>query len=158
VARVAADRVSVACTRPSPLRATLYSLVGVLGLHFAAGGPQFIAWPFNLIGVAVMAFAVWFAARAEREFRDHATPVRPGLPARALVTSGPFRRSRHPMYLALILAAAGGALGLGSTTPWLAVAALSWTLDRCARAEEVSMAQQFGAAYAAYRAQVHRWW
>jgi protein-S-isoprenylcysteine O-methyltransferase Ste14 len=147
----------VACRRPSPLHATLYSLVAILVLHLVAGGPNLLAWPLNLVGVGMMVFAVWFAARAEREFRDHATTVRPGIPARALVTTGPFRYSRHPMYLALVLAAAGGALGLGSPTPWLPVAALALTLDRCARAEEDALAQQFGAAYGAYRAQVRRW-
>jgi len=149
--------VRVACGRPSPLHATLYSLVAMPAPHLLAGGPLPLSCPFNLIGVVVMAFAVWFAARAKREFCDQATPVRPGIPARALVMTGFFRLARHPMYMALIPAAAGGALGLDSVTPRLPVAVLVWMLDRCARAEEDAMAQRYGAAYAAYRARVRRW-
>lgn len=112
-----------ACTSPSPLGATLSALTGMLLLHFWLPGAQVVAWPWNLVGAGVVAFAVWLAARAEREFRAHDTPVPPGVPVRALVTTGPFRFSRNPMYLGLILAATGSAIGLRSTSVWVPVIA-----------------------------------
>jgi len=42
-------------------------------------------------------------------------------------------------------------------TLYILVTLLAWVLDRCVRAEEAAIAAQFGAAYAAYRAQVRRW-
>ena len=75
-----------------------------------------------------------------------------------LVTGGVFRLSRNPIYLSLLLAAAGLALIWGTLWGWLGVAILFAMLDRLVIAkEEAYLATRFGAAYEAYKGRVRRW-
>jgi protein-S-isoprenylcysteine O-methyltransferase Ste14 len=83
---------------------------------------------------------------------------RPDKPDAALVESGPFRWSRNPIYLGLLLAAAGLALIWGTLWGWVGVAVLHGLLDRLVIAkEEAYLTARFGAAYAAYQSRVRRW-
>ena len=77
-------------------------------------------------------------------------------PGQRLVTEGPYRFVRHPMYLGLSLAALG-ALGLYRTwTTLLFVAQLPVLVVR-ARLEEEALQAEFGATWQAYRDEVPRW-
>ena len=71
-----------------------------------------------------------------------------------LVTTGPYRVVRHPIYLGLALVATGQALAFGSG-PALAIVlfAMVPTFAWRARAEERLLAQVFGARYDDYRRQ-----
>jgi len=69
-----------------------------------------------------------------------------------LVTTGPYRLVRHPIYLGLTLLAMGQALAFGSWPAFLVVLctivpSFAWR----ARAEEVLLGRIFGERYAAYR-------
>ncbi len=73
-------------------------------------------------------------------------------PARGLVTTGPYRVVRHPIYLAFTLLATGEALAFDSwpallIVPFGIVPSLAWR----ARAEERLLSRTFGEPYAAYR-------
>lgn len=72
-----------------------------------------------------------------------------------LVTSGPYAYVRHPMYLAVLLFAAGMALGWRGGAHALALAALAAVLHAKAAREEALLAQRFP-GYAAYRARTRR--
>jgi protein-S-isoprenylcysteine O-methyltransferase Ste14 len=86
------------------------------------------------------------------------TDPRPHTADQALVTRGPFRVTRNPIYLGLLIVAAGVALTSGSAWAWLAVAALFGVLDRLVIAkEEAYLLTRFGKAYADYMARVRRW-
>jgi protein-S-isoprenylcysteine O-methyltransferase Ste14 len=69
-----------------------------------------------------------------------------------LVTTGPYRLVRHPIYLGLVLLATGQALAFGS---WLALlivlCAIVPTFAWRARAEEKLLSRTLGDRYAAYR-------
>ena len=83
---------------------------------------------------------------------------RPDRPDAALVEAGPFKWSRNPIYLGLLLAATGLALIWGTLWGWVGVAVLHGVLDRMVIArEEAYLATRFDAAYAAYKARVRRW-
>jgi protein-S-isoprenylcysteine O-methyltransferase Ste14 len=71
-----------------------------------------------------------------------------------LRTDGPYRLVRHPIYTGLLGLIIGGMLACGFGV-WIAitVAAVPWLLRRV-RIEDGLMADQFGAAYEAYRARV----
>lgn len=104
-----------------------------------------------LLGMLLAAFALVVQVRA-------GTDPRPDRPDRALVSAGPFRFTRNPIYLGFLLAAAGCALRLGDAWGWLAVLAAFLLLDRVVVArEEAYLRQRFGAAYAGYAARVRRW-
>jgi protein-S-isoprenylcysteine O-methyltransferase Ste14 len=83
----------------------------------------------------------------------------PGLevPPERLVTSGPYRFMRNPMYLRHLIFFAGLAVTFGS---YFAVALLLghaiW-FDRRVRADEARLATRFGAEYRDYMGRVRRW-
>ncbi|HTZ23136.1 MAG TPA: isoprenylcysteine carboxylmethyltransferase family protein [Streptosporangiaceae bacterium] len=84
----------------------------------------------RIAGCALFLAGAGLAAWALLLFRNAATTTVPGEPARQLVTRGPYRLTRNPMYLGLVLAYLGEA-GL-LVQPWpllflpLAVAYVNW--------------------------------
>jgi len=79
-------------------------------------------------------------------------------PPRNLVTSGPYRFSRNPMYIGVLTILAGWCTLWGSRT--LITYTLLFTLGfhfRVLLFEEPWAARHFGSEWDAYRAQVRRW-
>jgi len=79
------------------------------------------------------------------------------IPPERLVTSGPYRIVRNPMYLGHIIFLVGLAIVLRS---WIAAAVLGFHLvwfDRRAREDEGRLALLFGDAYLAYCRRARRW-
>ncbi|SLN44455.1 hypothetical protein PSA7680_02256 [Pseudoruegeria aquimaris] len=112
----------------------------------------------SLIGLALMAAAGALAMSATRAFAAEGTEVDPRSPASALALSGPYRFTRNPMYLGMVLLQIG--LALTFSLDWaLPLAALLWlALDLAVvRPEEAYLHATFGAAYGAYCARVRRW-
>lgn len=103
--------------------------------------------------VAVGLFAWSFAALAR-----HGTTMEHGKATTALVTSGPYRWSRNPMYVALGLLLAGFAVEYDNAwwaglTIMFVVAVHVFTVRR----EETYLDALFGADYRRYRDTVRRW-
>ena len=76
----------------------------------------------------------------------------------SLVTTGPYRFSRNPMYAGLAVAHVGGALLAGTwwplvTLPFAVLAVRQIVIGP----EERYLAARFGQVYADYRARVRRW-
>ena len=108
-----------------------------------------------LLSVFGLALTVW----GERQFAAVGTEILPASPAnKVLVTSGPFRFTRNPMYFGLITVTAGIALYFG-TAPFFAVPVLLFLLVNFLFIpfEEAKMQRQHGASYTEYRARVRRW-
>jgi protein-S-isoprenylcysteine O-methyltransferase Ste14 len=78
-------------------------------------------------------------------------------PPERIVTRGPYRWTRNPMYLGHLLFLLGLAVTLES---WLAAAVFAahavW-FDRRARDDEARLERLFGESYGAYRRRVRRW-
>jgi protein-S-isoprenylcysteine O-methyltransferase Ste14 len=69
-----------------------------------------------------------------------------------LVTTGPYRRVRHPIYLGLTLLATGSALAFGTWPAFVIVSCgivptFAWRAQR----EEVQLSRTFGERFAGYR-------
>jgi protein-S-isoprenylcysteine O-methyltransferase Ste14 len=77
---------------------------------------------------------------------------------KTLVTGGPFRISRNPMYLGLVLLALGIAFYV-ATIHFFAVPVLLFLLCNFAFVpyEEAKMQRQFGTQFSDYRQRVRRW-
>ncbi len=56
-----------------------------------------------------------------------------------LATGGPYAYVRHPMYLAILLLAAGACIGYATTWRWIVFVALALVLERKARIEESAL-------------------
>ena len=107
-----------------------------------------------LVIFAALALVGWALLVMVRAGND----PRPDKPDSVFVEAGPYRVSRNPIYLGLLVATVGFALRWGELWGWLAVAASHLMLDRLVVAkEEAYLATRFGAAYEAYRSRVRRW-
>jgi len=77
---------------------------------------------------------------------------------KALITSGPYRFSRNPLYLGgNVFIFIGAALIFGSTTALIATAIHIPLIDLFIRREERQLERVFGEAWHSYRKQVRRW-
>jgi protein-S-isoprenylcysteine O-methyltransferase Ste14 len=104
-----------------------------------------------LVGVLVN---IWCSSMFERE----KTTVKPFQEPSRLIVAGPYRFSRHPMYLGMVLALAGLAILLGTLLAMLVAPVFAWLMEsRFIGAEEKSMEETFGDAYLEYKARVRRW-
>jgi protein-S-isoprenylcysteine O-methyltransferase Ste14 len=88
----------------------------------------------------------------------HRTALLPGDATTAIIDTGPFGRSRNPLYVGLLALSAGLALVAGSL--WALVALpLEWALLRWGAVlpEERYLSEKFGSAYDDYAGRVRRW-
>ena len=107
-----------------------------------------------IVGVLGLALSVWGAAT----FRRAGTAVIPMHPATRLVTHGPYRFTRNPMYLGLTLGYVGIAIVMNVTWPLILLPGVLFALyGLVIRKEERYLADAFGEQYGTYRARVRRW-
>ncbi|WP_111497591.1 methyltransferase family protein [Marinobacter bohaiensis] len=74
-----------------------------------------------------------------------------------LITSGPFRRSRNPLFMAIMLGQLGFFLALPSVFSLICLVIGVVVLMRQARSEERTLVRLYGDAYQEYLARVPRW-
>ena len=79
------------------------SIAIMLILNFLLPLTKIIPWPWNLLGIFPLACGIALNLIADNAFRAAKTTVKPFEESTALVTSGVFRISRHPMYLGFVL-------------------------------------------------------
>lgn len=125
-------------------------------------------WPLKLTdclgaarliaGLALLAASGAAAVPAMFAFRRRRTPVDPGRGTSFLVAEGPFRHTRNPMYLGLVLIMA--ALFCLSASLWMLLAGLTLyllLLHGVIKPEERYLENKFGEPYLAYKSRVRRW-
>ena len=106
-----------------------------------------------MIGVS-LALAVWAAVA----FGRIRTTIIPRRPPSSLVTLGPYRHSRNPIYVADMGVLIGWALILGSPFALVLTAALPPILTRrFILQEEATLREAFGMTYEEYCERVRRW-
>ena len=74
-----------------------------------------------------------------------------------LITTGPFRRSRNPLFMAIMLGQVGFFLALPSVFSLVCLVVGMVVIVRQARAEEHALSRLYGDDYSAYLARVPRW-
>jgi protein-S-isoprenylcysteine O-methyltransferase Ste14 len=108
-------------------------------------------------GVGILVWLVLFLS-ALAAFRRARTTLIPNLPAAALVTGGPYRFTRNPMYVSLVALYVGVTLLMNSWWPLLFLPAVLVVIDRAVIARvERYLASAFRAVYGAYTMRVGRW-
>jgi len=124
----------------------------LLPLRFGGGGLR-LAFGLVLIGAGVAAGG-WTLTWLRRTHQD----PDPRKPSPELILGGPFRWSRNPIYLGMVLLQAGIGVAAGNGWLLLLLAPLVLILQHSViEREEEYLARKFGDAYAAYRASVRRW-
>lgn len=142
---------------PPPLVfAALYG--GTWGLHHFAPLP-FLPGDLHLIPALWLSLGgVLIFLAALRALRKAGASPSPYAVPTALVTTGPYRRSRNPMYLAYVWVYLG--LGCWINTWWtlLLFPVLIFIMNRRVLAhEEAVLEDTFGDAYRRYRETTRRW-
>jgi protein-S-isoprenylcysteine O-methyltransferase Ste14 len=95
---------------------------------------------------------------ADNALRKAKTTVKPFEESSALVTSGVYRISRHPMYFGFVLILMGLAVMLGSLMPFLVIPVFAILIDTVfIRVEERMLEDKFGRAWLDYQRRVRRW-
>lgn len=110
------------------------------------------------IGWILLALGVILAGWGMVTFRRARTAINPHRSASQLVTHGPYRFTRNPMYTGLTLEYLGGAVLFDSAWPIIVLPIVLVVLvRRVISREEAYLNQAFSADYAAYTARVRRW-
>ena len=142
---------------PPPLYYVVGFLAGIaLELAFST------SWPSAPVRIAVAVFAAgaWLAldGAAMLNFRRAGTSMVPMNPTTALVTSGPYRLTRNPMYLGMAFLYVALAFAFGVMWALVFLPAVLVVVDRFVIVrEEPYLERKFGQAYREYRSRVRRW-
>ena len=115
-------------------------------------------WVERFFGTALIATAVMLDVWAMRTLIDCHTTVMPNRCSTYLVTSGPYRFTRNPIYLGYTLAMAG--IGLVMLNPWCLVVAIPAALATqflAVRREELHLLSRFGIDFERYCHATARW-
>lgn len=111
-----------------------------------------------IVGLAFVASGFALAVLSVRAFQRAGTSVVLGHPAAELVTTGPYRVTRNPIYIGFALVYFG--LSIVLTSLWillLLMPALVILQRGVVLREEAYLERKFGDAYRAYAARVPRW-
>jgi protein-S-isoprenylcysteine O-methyltransferase Ste14 len=112
----------------------------------------------HVAGIVLAALAALLLAPAPLLFLLDRTTIVPHHSARSLVTRGPYRITRNPMYLALTIGYVGLALALGQPWSLLFLPLPVWVMHaKVIPFEEATLTRVFGDEYLAYQKRVPRW-
>ncbi len=140
-----------------PPKALLLSLVAQLPLLALRWPPRPDAWQLAAGASLLLAGAV-LNVWAERLFRRDGVGVCPFTDAPRVVVEGPYRISRHPMYLGLVFLCVGACLLTGVLwNLWAPAALLAYLHVRFVLREEEFLVARLGAEYERYRGRHARW-
>ena len=122
--------------------------------------PMEMSWPIwtRWVGWVLFVTAPLLAVAAVRTFRRHQTTVNPLGKVTVIVDSGPFRYTRNPMYLSLLVLYIGGTFAF--RLPWamaLLVPVFLALHFGVILPEERHLETTFGEPYRLYRQRVRRW-
>ncbi len=136
----------------------LVSIVVMVVLHFLFPVMAIIPLPWNVIGIIPLALGIAINIFADSVLHKADTTVKPFEESTALVTSGAYRISRHPMYLGFVLILIGVAILLGSLSPCVVILIFAILMDQIfIKVEERMLEARFGGEWQAYKLKTRRW-
>lgn len=114
--------------------------------------------PLSWLGFLIVLGGFVLASMGIREFRAQGTNVNPFTPALRLVTSGPYRFTRNPMYLGMVIDLFGVSLMFSLEWGIILTPVLWFAFDRLVVArEEAYLTAKFGEPYQEFLARSRRW-
>lgn len=128
-------------------------------VHFFVPGARVFEFGDTIIGIGLVVFGLVFAMYPSSLFAKEKTEILPTSETnRVLITYGPYRYTRNPMYVGMVAGLFGAAVWVG-TLPLYAAALIYFCLFNFVIIpfEEGKLHRIFGDEYAAYRRAVRRW-
>jgi protein-S-isoprenylcysteine O-methyltransferase Ste14 len=140
----------------------LWGLLFLTALYFLSDLPalhDLPVWRNKPAGIVIIVLGLLPAILAMARFFSVGTQIEPTSKSNnKLVADGPYRFTRNPMYLGLVVASFGGALWFGRPLMFLAPVLLFLITNFLfIPFEEAKMRRQFGAEFDAYTQKVRRW-
>jgi protein-S-isoprenylcysteine O-methyltransferase Ste14 len=144
--------------RALPPRYFWLSALAMVCLHYAHPLERIIGYPYNLLGLLPVLVGLYVNTWCSSHFKRIGTAVKPFEQSTTLVVEGPFRYSRHPMYVGMVVALLGLLVILGSITPLIVIPGFVWLVNRrFLLPEERALEERFGEEYLRYKENVRRW-
>ena len=120
--------------------------------------PTFSSLLTNVCGWVLLMLGFLTRLWATFHFYNHSMRVISLVPQNSLITSGPYRYSRNPLYLGgNVFCFFGAALALGSPTALLLTTVHLPFVNLMIRREEKQLELKFGQEFRAYTQHVRRW-
>ena len=142
---------------PPPFIYLIAIVVGAL-LHYAFPVSVLPTALAQLLGAVLVVASFAIVLPAVMAMRRAGTHIRPDEPTMAIVTTGPFRFTRNPIYLSLTLLYSGAALLINALWPLLLLPVVLVVMTYgVIKREEAYLERKFGATYTTYKARVRRW-
>jgi protein-S-isoprenylcysteine O-methyltransferase Ste14 len=114
--------------------------------------------PYNYFGIIFILFGIILNLWADQLFKKEKTNVKYHKTPNKLIISGPFKISRNPMYLGMLIILLGIAILLGRLTPFIFPILFFVIIETLfIPIEEKNMKKQFGKRYLEYKNKVRRW-
>ena len=144
--------------KPIPPRYFNVLLVFAILLHYIMPLKILINPPFNYLGTILIILGLALNIWAVRILSRNQTTIEFNKDPSDLVTNGPFRFSRNPIYLSGLMLSAGIAIFFGSVITFVLPFMLLLILDRVyVPSEEETLENMFGDEYRSYKHRVRRW-
>lgn len=139
----------------------IYFLIGLIAMILLSSFVPIGRWlnyPWRYLGIIFLVLGFSLGLGSGLYFRRLGTNPRPGAKATLMVTTGPFKYTRNPMYLGLTTMLIGTATLLGTFSPVLIIP-IFFILVRTqfVLREEKLMEQWFGQPYLEYKKKTPRW-
>jgi len=133
-------------------------LVVMVVLHFIFPIKKIIFSPYTYLGWLVVVFGAGIDIWAWVLFRKKGTTMNPYKTSAKFVVEGPYRFSRHSMYLGMAMVLFGLVILLGSLVSFIFPAAFVILMEVLfVDFEEKNMEKIFGGEYVKYKNGVRRW-
>jgi protein-S-isoprenylcysteine O-methyltransferase Ste14 len=138
----------------------IYAAALLIGIGLDYWRPmRLLPGPWGIVvGVALIVAGVAIMPPVLLSFREADTPFNPHRPASTLITSGLYRFSRNPAYIALTLWYLGAAFLFNSAWVLLLTIPVLLIMDLLiVPREERHLEARFGEQYLRYKSRVRRW-
>ena len=134
-------------------------LLGItIAAQFIIPHKRIIPFPYNNFGWVFIIAGVILNLWTDNLFKKHNTTVKPYLKPSHFISKGPFRISRNPMYLGMLIILAGTSILFRSII--LLIPSFLYLLVMnifYIRKEETYLLEQFGDEFLSYKKKVRQW-
>ena len=133
-------------------------LILLILMHFIVQSHWLFKSPYRFIGVFLILFGILINLWTDRLFKKLNTTVKPHQTPTAFITSGPFKISRHPMYLGMVSILLGLSVVCGTVLTLIFPLVFIVLMEILfIGVEENNMKKQFGDKYIQYKRKTRRW-
>jgi len=136
----------------------LLCVLAIIGTKYIGTPTYWHGGEWDIVGYSLIGLGILLPVWGARVFKKHETNIIPYKSPDSMVTEGPFKFSRNPMYLGMLMVLIGAATlvgtKLGLIFPVIFFCIANWWYIPF---EEMKMQKVFGAKFDEYKADVRRW-